>query len=336
MSNVRHIEVKDDDDGQRLDRWLKKNVPDLPYGLCQKLIRKGQFRVDSKRAKADTKLVAGQTVRIPPIEQKSDEKGNRKLTDKDRAFIKGLVIYEDADVIALNKQHGIATQGGSKTKYHIDGLLEALADKNGVKPRLVHRLDKDTSGILLLARSAKIARKLGDLFKGRDIKKIYWAVVCPAPEVPDGAVKAPLLKSGGSNKERMVVDEKEGKMAITEFVVLENALTSAAFMAFWPRTGRTHQIRVHAELMGCPIVGDKKYARLPEQEETHEARRKAEADLKALDMADRLHLHARRIILPHPGRPGTLDITAPLPPELIKSWKALGFSTNLKQDPFEG
>lgn len=333
--SIKSITVKDDDDGQRLDRWLKKAVPDLPYGLSQKLIRKGQIRIDGKRAKADTRLAAGQEVRIPPIEQKSDSSGQRKMTDKDKAFIKSLVIYEDADVIALNKPAGLATQGGSKTKIHIDGMLEGLANKEGIKPRLVHRLDKDTSGVLLLARSAKIAKKLGEEFKHREVKKVYWAVVSPAPEHPDGTIRAPLIKAGGTNKERMKVDDKDGKTAITDFIMLENALTSAAFMAFWPRTGRTHQIRVHAELMGCPIVGDNKYARLPEQEEWHEARRKAEADLKALNLADRLHLHARRIILPHPGRSGTLDITAPLPPELVKSWKALGFSANLKQDPFE-
>lgn len=333
--SVRHIEIKDDDDGQRLDRWLKKNVPELPYGLAQKLMRKGQIRVDGKRVKTDTKLKAGQEIRIPPLEHKSiNEK--MKITDKDKAFIKSLVIFEDADVIALNKPHGIASQGGSKTKYHIDGLLEALTNKDGVKPRLVHRLDKDTSGVLLLARNAKAAKALGDAFKTRKVKKIYWAICSPAPDKLDGTIKAPLLKAGGNNKERMVVDDKEGKSAITDFIVLENALTSAAFITFWPRTGRTHQIRVHAELMGCPIVGDKKYARLPEQEEWHEARRKAEADLAALDLADRLHLHARRIILPHPsGRKAPLDITAPLPPELKKSWKALGFSPNLKQDPFE-
>ena len=333
--SVRHITVKEDDDGQRLDRWLKKAVPDLPFGLSQKLIRKGQIRVDGKRAKGDTRLIMGQEVRIPPIEQKTDSKGQRKLTDKDRAFIKSLVIYQDEHVIALNKPHGLATQGGSKTKIHIDGMLDALSDKKGVKPRLVHRLDKDTSGVLLLARSAKVAKKLGEQFKGRDIKKIYWAVVSPTPEAMDGTIKAPLAKAGGTNKERMKVDDAEGKMAITDFVVVDQALTSAAFVAFWPKTGRTHQIRVHAELIGCPIVGDPKYSRLPEQEETHEARRKADADLKPLNLADRLHLHARRIICSHPSGQGVLDVSAPLPPELVNSWKALGFSTNLKQDPFE-
>ncbi len=331
-SNVQNIEVKEDDNGQRLDRWLKKQG--IPFALIQKIIRKGAVRIDGKRAKADSKLATGQVVRIPPVEDKSAP-DKRKLTDKDVAYIRSMVIYEDADIIALNKPHGIATQGGSKQSRYIELYLDAFKDKAGVRPRLVHRLDKDTSGVLLLARSMKAAQKLGDLFKGRDIKKIYWAITCPAPNQPEGTIRAPLAKAGGSNKERMVIDEKEGKNAVTDFVVLESALNSAALVAFWPRTGRTHQIRVHAEAIGCPIVGDKKYARLPEQEEWHEARRKAEANLAGMDLANRLHLHARRLILPHPITGRLLDITAPLPAELKKSWKALGFSPNLKGDPFE-
>lgn len=180
LSDVRHITVKDDDDGQRLDRWLKKNVPELPYILAQKFLRTGQIRIDGKRAKPESKLSGGQEIRIPPIKPRM-RPDKPKLSDKDAAFIKSLVIYEDEHVIALNKPYGLPTQGGSKVKVHIDGMLDALADKEGVKPRLVHRLDKDTSGVLLLARSAKIARALGESFKGRDVKKIYWALTCPAP-----------------------------------------------------------------------------------------------------------------------------------------------------------
>jgi 23S rRNA pseudouridine955/2504/2580 synthase len=333
-TEVRHLTVNNDDEGQRLDRWLKKNVPELPYVLAQKLMRKGQIRVNGGRVKPDTKLSGGQDVRIPPIKARARPE-KPELTEKEVDFIKSLVIYQDSDVIAINKPPGLATQGGTKVNEHVDGLLDGLTNKEGVRPRLVHRLDKDTSGVLLLARSAQVARTLGDSFKGRDIKKIYWAIVCPTPEQYEGTIKAPLIKSGGTNRERMVVDEEEGKFAATDYIMLENAHHSAAFMAFWPRTGRTHQIRVHAELIGCPIVGDKKYSRLPEQEESHEARRKAEADLANMNMADTLHLHARRLILPHPSGEGTLDITAPLSPILAASWKKLGFSTNLKADPFE-
>ncbi|MGB4107254.1 MAG: RluA family pseudouridine synthase [Alphaproteobacteria bacterium] len=323
MSNVRHLEVAKDDDGQRLDRWLKRHVPELPYVLAQKLMRQGQIRVDSKRAKAETRLKAGQDVRIPPIATLGQrEKTRKEISDKDRAFIKSLVIYDDGDVIALNKPTDLATQGGTKMKRHIDGLLDALKNKEGVKPRLVHRLDKDTSGVLLLARSAQAARVLGETFKGRDIKKIYWAIVTPTPKILKGTIRASLIKGGGPRKEKMIVDEKDGKKSRTDYSVLENVGDDAAFVAFWPRTGRMHQIRVHAQVMGSSILGDGKYGG-------------SAAKIESMEHAKRLHLHARRVILPHPMRKGVIDVTAPLPPELLTSWKNFGFSPNDKSDPFE-
>lgn len=324
MSGVRHLKVSDDDNGQRLDRWLKKRVPELPYGLAQKLMRTGQIRVAGKRAKAETRLEAGQEIRLPPIEDAVEGKRERKLSEKDIKFIKSLVIYDDGDVVALNKPAGLSVQGGTKTRIHIDGFLDGLKNKDGVRPRLVHRLDKDTSGVLLLARSASVARALGDAFKGRDIKKIYWALVSPSPQINQGTIKAALVKSGGANRERMHVDEKEGKSAITEYNVLDKAGDKIAFVAFWPRTGRTHQIRVHAEIAGFPLLGDNKYRGVGLEK------------LEEGDYAERLHLHARRIIMRHPVKKSTLDITAPLPEDLIKSWKAYGFSTNEKSDPFSG
>ncbi len=314
------MEVQEDDDGQRLDRWLKKRVPDIPYGLAQKLIRKGQFRVDGKRVKADTKLAAGQSVRIPPVEDKP--KGAKpKLSEEDAQFIRSLVIHDDGDVIAINKPYDLPVQGGTKVRRHVDGMLDALVDEKGVRPRLVHRLDRETSGVLMLARSGKVAKALGYAFKERGVKKIYYAIVTPTPEMHEGSIKAPLVKAGGPNRERMVVDEKEGKFALTDYTVLEHAAQRAAFVAFWPRTGRTHQIRVHAELMGCPVLGDNKY-------------RGDVEPLEGLDTADRLHLHAARIICKHPTQKGMLDIRAPLPKELKKSWKALGFNSSYKDDPF--
>lgn len=323
MSNVRHLKVAKDDDGQRLDRWLKRYVPELPYTLAQKLMRSGQIRVDSKRAKAETRLKAGQDVRIPPIATVDARKQQRSvISDKDRAFIKSLVIYDDGDVIALNKPADLATQGGTKMKRHIDGLLDALKNKEGVKPRLVHRLDKDTSGVLLLARSAQAARALGDIFKGREIKKIYWAIVTPTPEMQQGTIKAKLHKTEGMRREKVVVDEEEGKHARTEYAVIDSIGNETAFVAFWPRTGRMHQIRVHAQVMGCPIIGDGKYGGRVDS-------------IKGMDHAKRMHLHARRLILPHPTRKGVIDITAPLPPELVTSWRNFGFNPNDKSDPFE-
>ncbi len=337
MSNIRHITVSEDDDGQRLDRWLKKHLPDVPYGLAQKLIRKGQLRIDGKRAKAETKLAAGQSVRIPPVETQA-VKEKKGLSAEAKAYIKSLVIYDDGDIIALNKPSDLAVQGGTKTKRHVDGLLDGLKNKAGVRPRLVHRLDKDTSGVLLLARSAKVAKALGEQFKRQNIRKIYWALVSPTPDPFEGAINAPLIKAGGGNKERMVVDEEKGKRAVTEYAVIEHAMDKAAFVAFWPRTGRTHQIRVHAELIGSPILGDRKYKgthiEQPQQHGSGSDFVKGIEGLETMNYADRLHLHAQRVILKHPTQKGTLDITAPLPPELRKTWKALGFNPNYKIDPF--
>ena len=329
MADIRQILVNEDDNGQRLDRWIKRHAPDLPYVLVQKLLRKGQIRVDGKRAKPETRLETGQEVRLPPRENPS-RKEKKELSDADIDYIRGLVIYEDEDVIALNKPQGLAVQGGTKTERHIDGLLDGLMNKKGIRPRLVHRLDKDTSGVLLLAKSAQVAKTLGNFFKGRDVKKIYWALISPVPEIYEGTIKAPLLKAGGTNKERMKIDPEEGKFALTDYQVLDVAGGEVAFVAFWPRTGRTHQIRAHAEYMGSPILGDTKYAR---REIVHEHEN---IYLDGLELSKNLHLHARRVILPHPGRKGQmLDLFAPLPPALLVSWKKLGFETNSKDDPFE-
>lgn len=332
MSGLRFIPVKDDDDGQRLDRWIKKCVPDMPYVLAQKLLRKGQIRVDGKRAKPETRLSAGQEVKIPPFETSSQKpKSKPKITLEDAEFMRSLVLYEDEHVIAIDKPSGLAVQGGTNTRRHIDGLLEVFKDKKGVVPRLVHRLDKETSGVMVLARSAECARVLGKMLKEKRVKKIYWAIVTPTPETLEGTITAPILKSGG-NYEKMIIDDEEGKNAITEYSVLENASRAAAFVSFWPRTGRTHQIRVHAsQVLGSAILGDGKYRAVKDEES-----KLIDADLAGMNLAKRLHLHARRLILDHPLKKGqVLDITAPLAPDLVKSWKNLGFNHKDKSDPFE-
>lgn len=321
MSELRHIEIKADDDGQRLDRWLKKCVPEMPYVLAQKLIRKGQIRVDGKRAKMDTRLSEGQIVKIPPVKGEARSQKNKpRLSEEDAEFMRSLVIYDDGDVIAINKPYGLAVQGGSKVKRHVDGMLDALIRKDKVRPRLVHRLDKDTSGVLLLARSAKAVKGLGEAFKRREVKKIYWALVTPTPSESSATIKAPVLKDGGPNKEKMVVDE-DGKFAMTEYEVIEHAADRVAFVAFWPRTGRTHQIRVHAQIMECPILGDYKYGFTSDM-------------VEGLEFADRLHLHAHQLILKHPTENKMLNLKAPLEGSLKQSWKAFGFDPNYKQDPF--
>lgn len=323
MSGVRSLKVGPEDDGQRLDRWLKKCVPELPYALAQKLIRKGAIRVDGKRGKTDTRLAAGQEIKIPPLEDKPEkQKRVRVPTADDREFIKSLVIYDDGDLVIFNKPSGLASQGGGGVERHIDQYFPAL-EKKGLAPRLVHRLDRDTSGLLLAARSSEAVRRLGKTFKDRRVRKIYWAVTAGVPGQQEGAVRAPLTKAAGPIKDKMVIDEKEGKFALTDFVVIDHMGGEAAFIAFWPRTGRTHQIRVHtAEVLGCPVLGDGKYGgQVPEA-------------LEALALTPRLHLHAQRLVFRHPLEDRTLDITAPLPPDLAKSWKALGFNPAYKGDPF--
>jgi len=326
MREVRHIKVAESDDGQRLDRWIKKAVPEIPYVLAQKLIRKGQVRVDGKRAQMDTRLEAGQEVRIPPVEAKTQEKKEYVPNEKDRALLADITMFDDGDIIAFNKPTGLASQGGGGVEWQIDEMLVLLADRKGRRPMLIHRLDRDTSGVLLCARSPNAIRNLGRAMASRTAEKIYWALTMPAPEQNEGTIRAPLAKGTGPGRDRMYVDEgPEGKFAATDFVVMERTGTKVAFVAFRPRTGRTHQIRVHAaDVLGCPLIGDQKYGH-------------AGSEMPGIGLAPRLHLHARRLRIPHPTLANKiLDITAPLPAELEKSWRALGFEIKGNdENPFE-
>ena len=233
------------------------------------------------------------------------------------------MIYDDGQIIALNKPSGLATQGGTNMKQHVDRLLEGLSDKQGVKPRLVHRLDKDTSGILLLARSAEMARALGAAFKSKEIEKTYLGVTMSVPEMMEGEIKAPLLKaSAGKDKDRVMVSE-DGKRAYTEYKVLDRAGKKACLMAYHPLTGRTHQIRVHSAYMGCPLIGDFKYGYDPE-------------DFKTMNLNKRLHLHAYRLRLPYPNAgKKILDLTAPLPDDFQSNMRALGFDPHIDAELLE-
>lgn len=319
---VDNVTVKEGEDGVRLDRWLKKNYPEATFSNLQKILRTGQLRVDGKRAKGDMRLVKGQLIRVPPQLAVPVPKNEKGMTKKDTDFIQSLVLYKDEHIIAINKPAGLATQGGTKINRHIDGMLDGLAD-GGVRPHLVHRLDKDTSGILLLARNPKIAKLMGEMFQGRDIRKYYWAITVPAPVQHQGKIKSTIAKVGGPGGEKVRgVSEEKGKTAITYYQVMETAGTKLAWVAFWPKTGRTHQIRVHALEMGCPLLGDYKYCySQPLLEELRE-------------LPNMLHLHARRIILPHPVTGKRLDITAPLDPHMRKTWKFFNFNPEDKTDPF--
>jgi len=326
MSGVRVVTVAREDDGQRLDRWIKKHVPDLPYALVQKLIRKGQIRIDGGRAKTDTRLTEGQEIRLPPSAygEKQDEYFRPKKGDLD--FVKSLILYDDGDLMAINKPTGYAAQGGLRIERHIDGLMDVMAEPDGTRPKLCHRLDRDTSGVLLLARRRETVMKMGRVFEQKNIRKYYLSLVAPAPDMNEGTIDAPLCKGDGELRDMMIVDQENGKFARTEFRVLERAAKKAAAIAMWPRTGRTHQLRVHCVAAGFPIIGDPKYGDVERDSEM----------IEALGLAPRLHLHAWRVMFPHPLTREWMDIQAPLPDDLKKSFESFGFDPHIKDDPFEG
>lgn len=326
MGNVRTYEVAAEEAGIRLDRWFKRHFPALGHGPLEKLLRTGQVRVDGGRVKAGFRLDAGQQVRVPPVGDAGDRPRTRQYTpiaDADREMIQDAVIHMDEAVIVLNKPPGLAVQGGSRTERHIDGMLDALRLGAKQRPKLVHRLDRDTSGVLLLARTPAAAARLGKSFQNRSARKIYWALTRGAPEADEGHIRAPLAKlaSGKDGRERVGVVAKgdpRGQRAETVYRVVEPVGDSVAWVAFMPLTGRTHQLRAHAALIETPIVGDRKYGG-------------PDAVMSAL--APKLHLHARSIELPHPVK-GTLSVTAPLPPHMRESWNYFGFEDISAEDPF--
>lgn len=327
MSSTDIAEVSAEEDDMRLDRWFRRHYPGLKHGALEKLLRTGQIRVDGKRAKANTRVSQGQRIRIPPQAAAPAIVGpaaaSRKPSDEDAAFVRSLVIYRDEDVIALNKPPGLAVQGGTKTTRHIDALLDALRFDAKERPKLVHRLDRDTSGVLLLARTAKVAARLGKSFQGRSVRKIYWALVVGCPAVEKGRIDLPLAKRPGPRGEQMTADTDGGKQAETVYSVIDSAAQTVAWLALWPLTGRTHQLRVHCAAMGHPIVGDGKYGGQT-------------AFLAASGVAGMLHLHARELRLPHPSGRSELRVTADLPPHMVQSWNLFGFDRDYRGDPFFG
>ncbi|MEE8294650.1 MAG: RluA family pseudouridine synthase [Sphingomonadales bacterium] len=321
MSRVQVKTVTPDESGIRLDRWFKANFPELPFGRLSKLLRTGQVRVNGKRAKGNDRVGTGDEIRIPPLEAaKAKPKGPRPLNPEERQEIREMVLFQDSDVIALNKPPGLAVQGGSGTTKHVDRLLPALQGRKDERPpRLVHRLDKDTSGVLVVARNAPAARALTGAFKDKTCRKVYWALVKGVPKPLEGKISAPVSKSLGGQKEIMVVS-KTGKPAVTLFKVMDFAGDEVSWLALSPVTGRTHQIRVHLAHIGHPILGDGKYGG---------------EDSRFGDLSQKLHLHSAALSFPHPGG-GTREITAALPPHMMESFKYLGFFPNEVKDPFEG
>lgn len=321
MSGKLHTQTVTPDEADiRLDRWFRRHFPAISHGQLQKLLRTGQVRVDGKRAEASDRLASGQSIRVPPQAAAPSPLQEKKKSARLESRLKDLILYEDEDVIAFNKPAGLAVQGGSGLKENLDDMLKALAHKKHGKPKLVHRLDRDTSGVLLVARTPRAAARLSESFRDRRTQKIYWGVTLGVPKPEKGRIDLPLIRKG----EIMVpagskAEEEEAKSAITLYQVLESAKGQAAFVALWPVTGRTHQLRVHMDATGTPFLGDRLYG----------LDKKTALPLDELGKG--LHLHARRIIMPHP-RGGVIDVVAPLGPEMQKTWTWFGFDPKAEAD----
>jgi 23S rRNA pseudouridine955/2504/2580 synthase len=316
VSGARQQTVGRDEDGMRLDRWFGVHFPQVTFGHLQKLIRTGQVRIDSGRAKTSSRLSAGQQVRVPPLEAEV-RRIARKVSAEDAAFLRSLVLYEDDELYVFNKPHGLASQGGSGTKRHLDGLLKSLPNRQGEAPRLVHRLDRDTSGVLVVAKTRAAAAHFGRVFQSRSARKIYWAVVAGVPKPAQGSISCFLAKQIVGDNEQMAVVEQNypgAQHSMTYYSTTDTAARRFAWVTLKPVTGRTHQLRVHMAQLGNPIIGDPRYFNI----ENWQA---------AEGLGDGLHLHARRIRLPlRSGK--LLDVSAPLPPHMAETFEALGFDAD--------
>ncbi|MET0360517.1 MAG: RluA family pseudouridine synthase [Sphingobium sp.] len=318
-ASVRQFRVHADDDGIRLDRWFKRHMSDVTFATVSRWARTGQLRVDGARATPGDHIAEGQTIRVPPADlaRAAAAKGERvrvPLTDEQTEYAQNMVIHRDAQAIVINKPPGLATQGGTKMHEHVDGLLDALEYERDDRPRLVHRLDKDTSGALLLARSARAAAHFAKSFSSRTARKVYWAIIMDVPSVADGIIELPIAKQPGTGGEKMHVDEKEGAPARTRYRIIERAGNRACWVELQPYTGRTHQLRVHMAAIGHPIVGDGKYG--------------GKNAFLTGTISRKMHLHARRIRIDHPdGSP--LDVRAEPPPHFMETLIDLGFDLDL-------
>jgi 23S rRNA pseudouridine955/2504/2580 synthase len=322
---VQTVVVSGDEAGMRLDRFLAARLPGLPFSRIQRIVRKGEVRVDGKRVEGKERLAAGQMVRVPPV-QPDAPKPPAGLSDartETRDFLRSITLYEDADVLVFNKPMGLAVQGGSGTTRHLDGMLEVLRDTQGQRPRLVHRLDRDTAGCLLVAKTRFAAAALAKSFRSRSARKIYWALVAGVPKPRQGRISTFLAKEERQDDSLMRVarhGEEGASHAVTYYAVVEAAARQLAWLSLKPVTGRTHQLRAHMAHIGHPIVGDSKYFV------------KENWELPG-GVQNRLHLLARRLVVPHP-RAGTIDLTAPLPLHMQQSWNLIGFDHS-RYDPIE-
>jgi len=319
--DVRQFTISADDDDIRVDRWFKRHMQDVPFNVVSRWARTGQLRLDGKRVAPGDRVTAGQVLRVPPaeIERPGRAPKTRKELSQDQIdFAQELVIHKDRAAIVVNKPPGLATQGGSKTTTHLDGLLDALAFENTGRPKLVHRLDKDTSGAILLARSPGAASFFSKRFSGRTARKVYWAIVMGVPEIADGMIDLPLSKQPGSGGEKMHVDEENGQPAKSRYRIIERAGNRACWVELQPHTGRTHQLRVHMAAIGHPILGDGKYGG-------------KDAFLTGA-ISRKMHLHARRLRIEHPDGQ-KLDVKADLPEHFSETVENLGLDLELGDLP---
>jgi len=310
----------------RVDRFFEARFPGLSFSHIQRIVRKGEVRVDGKRTEPKARLKAGQSVRIPPLKLVAPPpRDDAPAAQKDRGFLKSITLFEDADVLVLNKPMGLAVQGGSGTTRHIDGMLGALrgSHPDAQRPRLVHRLDKDTAGCLLVAKTRFAAAALAKTFRSRSARKIYWALVAGVPRPHQGRISTYLAKEEREEDSFMRVanhGDKDAVHAVTYYAVVETAAQRLAWVSLKPVTGRTHQLRAHMAHIGHPIIGDPKYFSIENWELPG-------------GLQNKLHLLARRIVVPHP-RGGKIDMSAPLPPHMVQSWNLLGFDAK-RYDPIE-
>jgi 23S rRNA pseudouridine955/2504/2580 synthase len=342
------LQVTEDEEGMRLDRWFKRRVPTLSLSHLNKIVRTGQVRVDGARVKTAFRLTQGQNVRVPPLNLEAQPERVFEPSESDVRSLRDMVLFEDRDLMVLNKPFGLAVQGGSGTKVHIDGMLASIPNERGDRPVLVHRLDRDTSGVLLVAKTRKMAADLGEIFRSRQAKKTYWALVEGVPRPEQGRISLYLAKGEGMGdvrgpnfgsdpadhlvREKMRVakhGDDDAQHSVTYYATVDRVVSRVAWLSMKPITGRTHQLRAHAEAIGHPIIGDPKYGLKPKNDPRRNDPLRAVPD--GIEM--KLHLLARRLLLPHP-KGGTLDVTAPLPAHMKHSFDMLGFNVGTA-DPIE-
>ena len=318
--------VTDDEEGVRLDRWFRRHFPGVPQSSIQKWCRTGQIRVDGHRADAATRLAPGQQVRVPPLPAAPPPQAPRPPDSRAARELEDMLLYRDEQLLVLNKPAGLPVQGGPGITRHLDGMLDALRGSGADRPRLVHRLDRDTSGVLVLARTPGVAAKLASAFRTRDVEKTYWALVAGRPIPSEGRIDLSLRREAGPRGERTRAaerDDEEAARAITDFRTLDSAGSRVAWLELKPLTGRTHQLRVHCVALRTPIVGDLKY---------HEPDQNNAFSAEIYGLPEQLHLHARALDLPHPAG-GRVRVEAPLPPHMRESFRTLGFHAPPPAEP---